>query len=127
MVKARTGRVTSSATTIPVSSEIIQENATTGGKKGQKLPRFDLIPVRPLWELAEHYGRGAAKYEERNWERGYEWSLSFAAMMRHALQFWNGEDVDPETGSAHLAAVAFHAFALMEYGHTHPELDDRPC
>lgn len=99
----------------------------TGGEKGQKLARFDLLPVGPLWQVAEHYGKGARKYAERNWERGYSWSLSFAAMMRHAWQFWRGEDIDEETGSSHLAAVVFHALALMEFGRTHPEKDDRPA
>lgn len=75
--------------------------------------------------MARHYGRGAEKYEDNNWRRGYEWSLSYAALQRHATAFWGGEDVDPETGSHHLAAVAFHAFAMMEWGRTHPEMDDR--
>lgn len=101
-------------------------NATTGGAKGAKLARFDLIPPDPLRRVAEHYGVGAAKYDARNWEKGYDWSLSFAAMQRHAWAFWNGEDDDPDTGSPHLAAVVFHALAMLEWGKTHPEMDDRP-
>ena len=61
----------------------------------------------------------------RNWELGYDWGKSFAAMQRHAWLFWNGEDIDPETGSHHLTAVAWHAFAMLEWFRTHPELDDR--
>lgn len=99
---------------------------TTGGKKGKKQARFDLIPSGPLWELAELYGKGAEKYDERNWEKGYDWSLSFAAMMRHAWLFWMGEDLDPETGKHHLASVAWHCFAMQEWALTHPELDNRP-
>ena len=101
-------------------------NAETGGQKGQKLARFDLIPTGPLWKLAEHYGRGARKYEARNWEKSYAWSLSYAAMQRHLNQFWAGESIDEDTGGHHLAAAAFHCFALMEWENTHPELDDRP-
>lgn len=110
----------------PESGETRITNALTGGEKGTKIARFDLIPAEPLWQLAEHYGKGATKYADRNWERGYEWSLSFAALMRHAWAFWNGEDIDPETGSHHMAAVAFHAFAMMEWATTHPEFDNRP-
>jgi hypothetical protein len=106
--------------------EVRTVNETTGGEKGQKLARFDLVPVRPLTYLAEHYGKGARKYANRNWERGYDWSLNYAALMRHVTQWWNGEDVDEETGSHHLVAVAWHAFALLEFAETHPELDDRP-
>ena len=100
-------------------------NPVTGGQKGRKLARFDLVPAIPLYRLAEHYGRGARKYEDRNWERGYEWSLSFGAMMRHAWAWWHGEELDEDTGSHHLDAVSFHAFALREFIETHPELDDR--
>jgi len=106
--------------------EVRIKNTTTGGEKGSKLARFDLVPVCPLFELAEHYGRGAEKYEDRNWEKGIDWSLSYAALMRHVVAWWGGEDYDEDTGSTHMAAVAWHAFALMEYATTHPELDNRP-
>lgn len=106
--------------------EVRVVNPDTGGEKGQKLARYDLIPAGPLRLLAEHFGRGARKYEDRNWERGYAWSLTFAALNRHLWAWWGGEDIDAETGSPHLAAVAWHAFALLEFAETHPELDDRP-
>ena len=103
--------------------------SATGGEKGQKLARFDLIPAGPLWKLAEIYGVGAKKYAERNWERGYEWSKSYAALMRHLNLFWQGEDIDDGpggTGLPHLTCAAFHVFALEEFTRTHPEFDDRP-
>lgn len=100
--------------------------SSTGGEKGVKPARYDLIPAGPLRQVAEHYGKGAEKYDARNWERGYEWSKSFGALMRHAWQFWAGENIDEETGSHHGAAIVFHALALIEFGDTHPEFDDRP-
>lgn len=107
-------------------TEVRTTDPDTGAAKGVKLARFDLIPARPLWLLAEHYGKGCVKYADRNWEAGYSWSKSFGAMMRHAWAFWRGEDIDPETGSPHMIAVAWHALALVEYATTHPEKDDRP-
>lgn len=108
-----------------MAEETIVTDPNTGGQKGTKLARYDLIPPLPLELLAEHYGRGARKYADRNWEKGYSWGFSFSAMMRHAWAFWRGEDIDPETGSPHLVAVAWHAFALLEFGRRVPELDDR--
>lgn len=108
------------------SDEEVRVTSDTGGEKGQKQARYDLIPAGPLDELARVYGRGAEKYAERNWERGYEWSLSFAAMMRHAWAFWNGESIDPETQRHHMGAVAFHAFALMEFEARSLGVDNRP-
>ena len=101
-------------------------NAETGGNKGQKLARFDLIPARSLFALAEQFGIGANKYDDRNWEKGYEWSLCFAAMMRHRWAWWEGEDIDEESGLTHLAAAMWHASVLIEFSNTHPEMDNRP-
>lgn len=88
--------------------------------------RYDLIPVYPLEKLAEVYTIGCKKYSDRNWEKGLTWGRVFAAMMRHAWKFWNGEERDPVDGQLHLASVAWCAFSLIEYGVTHNELDDRP-
>ena len=107
-------------------TEEIRSVSSTGGEKGVKLERYDLIPEYPLRTLATLYGRGAEKYDARNWERGYEWSKSYAAMQRHAHAFWDGEDIDAEMDLPHLAAVAWHAFALLEFAKRHPKFDDRP-
>jgi hypothetical protein len=108
------------------SQEVRMVDPDTNAEKGQKMERYDLIPVAPLAEVARHYGIGASKYEPRNWERGYAWSLSYAAMQRHANLFWGGESYDQESNTHHLAAVVFHALALMEYENTNKEKDDRP-
>lgn len=97
----------------------------TGAQKAGNLERYDLVPAEPLRQLAEHFGRGAKKYADRNWEAGFDWSLSFAALNRHLWQFWAGEDIDTETGSPHIIAVMWHAAVLAEFAATHPEFDNR--
>jgi hypothetical protein len=104
----------------------VRTTSSTGGEKGVKPARFDLIPVGPLATVAKLYGKGAEKYDDHNWRRGYEWSKSYAALMRHVTQFWGGEDVDPDTELPHLAAVVFHAMALMQFMEEHNAFDDRP-
>lgn len=90
-----------------------------------KPERYDLVPVEALATVARLYGEGAKKYAEHNWRQGYEWSKSYAALQRHANEFWKGVDLDPETGLPHLAAVVFHAFTLMTFMEEHPDFDDR--
>lgn len=102
-------------------------DGTQGNKQDAGKLRFDLIPPRPLEELARVYTIGAAKYADRGWEKGLRWGRVFAAMMRHAWSWWRGERTDPVDGQHHLASVAWCALALMEYERTHPELDDRPA
>lgn len=97
----------------------------SGASKGSKLARHDLIPPDVITELAEHYGRGCAKYAARNWEGGYDWSLSYAAAQRHLHQFWAGEDFDDETGSSHLIAAMWHCAALRWFQLHGKGQDDR--
>lgn len=110
----------------PALSSEVRVTSSTGGEKGTKAQRFDLLPPRPLAKVAELYGFGANKYDDHNWAKGYDWSLSFAAMQRHAWAFWNGEDDDPESGLPHMASVAFHALALIQFMEDHREFDNRP-
>jgi hypothetical protein len=126
----------------------IRTESKTGGAKDVKIQRYDQIPAGPLAELAARYGIGSLKYPQRNgldnWRNGYPWSYSYRALLGHANDFWRGEDVDPNAylgtfpdessydddgprpGVTHLAAVAWHALALLEWAETHPEYDDRP-
>lgn len=128
--------------------------SSTGGQKGSKIERYDLVPPGPLRALATHFGRGAAKYADNQWRKGYPWSLTISALMRHLEAFREGLDYDvcsndvPEacsfitnegepfeptlpdtcynhTGSHHVDAVMWHSFVLREFIDTHPEHDDR--
>lgn len=107
----------------PIQAGEVRVTSDSGASKGSKLARYDLIPTRPLKALAEHYGRGAEKYKpvtkdgvtQDNWRFGYPLSLSYAALFRHLTQFWAGEDIDEETGSHHLSAVAWHAFTMLHF------------
>ena len=110
----------------PLVKEIRIRDPKTGGEKGSKLACFSHMPAGALHELAEHYGKGARKYSAHNFRKGYKWSLSFDAMMRHAWAWQGGEDIDEETGSNHMTAVAWHALALLSFIQEHPEMDDRP-
>ena len=96
-------------------SETRITDIATGGEKGSKKARFDLIPPEAHWALAEVYGAGCKKYADRNWEKGYKWGLSVAALERHLNLWKQGESIDAETGCYHLMQVAWHAFALFTY------------
>lgn len=108
-----------------MADEHVEFDPVTGGRKGTKLARFDLIPAEALEALAEVYGSGAKKYDDRNWEKGYRYGLSFAAMMRHAWAWWRGEDNDPESGHSHMAHVMWHAATLFTFRRRGSGTDDR--
>jgi hypothetical protein len=90
-------------------------------------PRPDLIS--PFAEDRQgHWLRmGAAKYAERNWEKGMPFSRCVASLRRHVMKYQQGlRDED------HLAAIMFNAMALIHYeemierGVLPAELNDMP-
>jgi len=87
--------------------------------------RLDLLPVGALRQIAEVLGYGAAKYSANNWARGTEWSRYYAALQRHLFAWWEGEDVDPETGASHLAHAGCCLLFLLEYERHGWGADDR--
>ena len=97
----------------------------TGGQKGVKPARMDLIPPDPLWKLSLIYGMGAKKYSDDNWRKGYSWRLSIGALLRHIFLFTMGEYLDEESGLPHLAHAAWHCFTLMEFHRLKLGTDDR--
>jgi hypothetical protein len=110
---------------LAATTEEVRVVSSTGGAKGKKLARFDLIPPKALWEVAELYGKGAEKYDEWNWRKGYSYSLSIAALERHLSLYKQGIEYDEETGCHHLTSVVFHALGLLTFKDEHPEFDDR--
>ncbi len=96
-----------------------------GVKHDDSKPRYDLLPPEAMDALADHYRKGAEKYADRNWERGMRWGRCFAAIMRHAWAYWRGEDVDQETGTHHMIAVAWNAIAIFTYSARGVGEDDR--
>jgi hypothetical protein len=112
---------------LPISNpanEIRIVDPDTGGEKGSKPERYDLVPSVAMDEVARVYGTGAKKYPARNWEKGYAWGLSLSALERHLAKFKQGETRD-ELGNHHLAAVVFHALALITFQKFNLGTDDR--
>lgn len=101
-------------------------DAATGGMKGKKLTQVGALDPVALIQLARVAGMGADKYAAFNYLKGYDWSLSFNAMMRHALLFWAGEDRDPESGLPHMAHAAWMALSLVSFLERGAGHDDRP-
>lgn len=107
------------------ATEVRIVDPKTGGEKGQKLERFDLIPFEALTALARVYGKGAQKYADDNWRKGYSWRLSLGAMLRHIALWAIGVTYDAETGEHHLSHAAWHCFTLFVFETQGLGTDDR--
>lgn len=84
--------------------------------------RYDLITPYGLQRLALHYERGAAKYADRNWEKGIPVSRCFSSAVRHLFQYLAGDRSED-----HLAAAAWNIMAIMHFEAVLPEMIDLPA
>lgn len=100
------------------------ETSQTGGSKEVKNERMDLLPMETLARVSRVYAFGTKKYAAHNWRKGYEWSKSEAALLRHLTAFMAGEEIDSETQEPHLSSVIFHALALLTWS-ADPELREK--
>lgn len=108
------------------STDEVRIVSATGGAKGQKSVQLHAIPREALWELGKVYAFGASKYEDYNFRRGYKWSLSFDALLRHLILFWDGEETDSESNLSHMAHVVWHGICLLFFSLKGRGEDDRP-
>jgi hypothetical protein len=107
-----------------------------GRKDDQGKAPFHLIAPEFLFALAAILAMGAAKYAERNWERGMSWSRVFSACMRHLWAWWAGRgptntsflfgSLDEESGYSHLWHAAACIMFLVTYEARQVGEDDRP-
>jgi hypothetical protein len=103
----------------------VNTNPDLADKFDDEKLRMDLLPMRPIEDIAAVLTYGAKKYKPNNWRKGMRWGKAFAAALRHLWAWWKGEDNDKESGLSHLAHAATEILFLLEYGRTHKELDDR--
>lgn len=77
---------------------------------GSTKPPLSCIPSGPLFQLGAALLSGSMKYGRHNYRViGVRASIYYDAALRHLMQWWEGENVDTESGVEHLA----HAMACM--------------
>ncbi len=86
---------------------------------------FYLLPYRVINYVGEIYLYGCIKYDENNWRKGMPWGKIFAAFCRHSGQWYDGEDMDKESGMHHLGHALWQLFGLRWYEQYTPKFDDR--
>ena len=108
------------------STADLEIQGVSGRKDDAGKARHDLIPPELPDAVAQVLAFGAAKYGERNWERGMIWGRPFAALMRHMWSWWRGVKCDHETGMPHLWHAACCIAFLIAYENRNVGIDDRP-
>lgn len=112
---------------IPVPTPESWVEMSEAQKFDQDKVRLELLPPELMMEVGKILTFGAQKYADRNWELGMSWSRPYAALNRHMLAWWGGQDKDPETGESHLAHAGCCIAFLIAYEQRNKGTDDRPC
>lgn len=101
----------------------------TGSDEGRKddggKSRTDLLAPEFLLAVGDVLRFGAAKYDERNWEKGMAWGRPLGAALRHLLLWAGGQRYDEETGLSHLAHAACNVMFLFVFEQRGVGKDDR--
>ena len=94
----------------PVKDSGERQQFETGAQRDiqEGKPRPGLIHPYLLYRLGAHLAKGAAKYDDRNWEKGIPMSRFWDSLQRHLTQYAMGcNDED------HLAAALFNLQGLI--------------
>lgn len=93
----------------------------------RKVP-FSCIPMNVLWGVGVAMMEGALKYGRHNYRvSGVRASVYFDAVVgRHLVQWWEGEDIDAESGRNHIDKAIACLFVLRDSMMRGTMVDDRP-
>ena len=70
---------------------------------GSRKVSLSVLPPIVLWEVSLGMMDGATKYGRYNWRGvGVRSSEYYDATQRHLTAFWEGQDIDPDSGLHHL-------------------------
>lgn len=94
---------------------------------GCKKPPMSVLPWPVLYEVGVGMLEGACKYRRHNYRAvGVRASIYFDATMRHMALWWEGEDLDPDSGLSHITKAIAGLVVLRDAQMRDMVTDDRP-
>jgi hypothetical protein len=94
---------------------------------GVKKVPLHLVPCEVLLETGLAMLEGARKYGAHNYRvAGVRASVYYDAAMRHIMAWWEGEDIDSDSGLPHIIKAIASLIVLRDGQHVGNWVDDRP-
>ncbi len=94
---------------------------------GSTKPGLDALSWPVLFEMGAGMDDGGYKYGRQNYRVvGVRHSVYFNAAMRHLADWWEGEDIDPDSGLSHITKVMTCLMVLRDSMIMGNDVDDRP-
>jgi hypothetical protein len=92
----------------------------------KKVP-FSTIPSPVIAEVGVGMLEGASKYGRHNFRSiGVRGSVYYDATLRHLMSWWEGEDIDPDSGLSHITKAICSLVVLRDAMIQDKFNDDRP-
>lgn len=85
------------------------------------------VPANVIAEVGVAMLEGAAKYGRHNYRcAGVRASVYYDGVMRHLMSWWEGEDIDPDSGLSHVTKAITSLVVLRDAMMQGMCTDDRP-
>jgi hypothetical protein len=96
-------------------------------KIGQAKPSLHHVPPRVLLEVAQAMMEGSKKYGIYNYRKaGVSFSTYYSSTFRHLIAWFEGEDIDPDSGLSHITKAISGLIVLRDSMLENNYQDDRP-
>lgn len=94
---------------------------------GVKKVSLHVVSSAVLMEISLGMLEGARKYGSHNYRvAGVRASVYYDAAMRHLMAWWEGEDIDPDSGLSHVTKAMSCLHVLRDSMFMENWVDDRP-
>lgn len=94
---------------------------------GIKKAPLSTLPMPVMFEIAAGMLEGACKYGRHNYRViGVRSSIYYDATMRHLAAWWEGQDIDPDSGIHHVSKAIASLVVLRDAMLQDKVHDDRP-
>ena len=109
-----------------MKSQTIKDSNPKDAVGVRKAP-MSTVPTGVIMELGLAMLEGGRKYGRHNYRViGVRTSVYYDAAMRHLNAFWEGEDIDPDSGLPHVIKAIASLAVLRDAQMNDKALDDRP-
>ena len=94
---------------------------------GVRKAPMSTVPANVLAEIGVAMLEGASKYGRHNFRVvGVRGSVYYDGVMRHLMAWWEGEDLDPDSGMSHVTKAITSLVVLRDAMMQGKFTDDRP-
>lgn len=94
---------------------------------GVRKSPMSTVPANVMMEVGVAMLEGAVKYGRHNYRAmGVRNSVYYDGTMRHLMSWWEGEDLDPDSGVSHITKAIASLVVLRDAMMNDMVTDDRP-